>query len=97
MASYFFSRRAAVIHTLLGSLSYGVVLLVKEPDLFWISRWFVMMGSFLIAALIVNWLSSRSEPWRDTTHLQVCTTAVLSKKSSSGGCGARSAIAVLYA
>jgi len=58
-ASYFFSRRAAVIHTLLGSLSYGVVLLVKEPDLFWISRWFVMMGSFLIAALIVNWLTQQ--------------------------------------
>lgn len=55
-ASYFFSRRAAVIHTLLGSLSYGLVLLLKEPNLFWMSRWFVMMGSFLIAALIVNWL-----------------------------------------
>ena len=55
-ASYFFSRRATVIHTLLGSLSYGLVLLVKEPNLFWMSRWFVMMGSFLIAALIVNWL-----------------------------------------
>ena len=55
-ASYFFSRRATVIHTLLGSLSYGLVLLLKEPNLFWMSRWFVMMGSFLIAALIVNWL-----------------------------------------
>jgi diguanylate cyclase (GGDEF)-like protein len=55
-ASYFFSRRAAVIHTLLGSLTYGVILLLKEPNLFWMSRWFVMMGSFLIAALIVNWL-----------------------------------------
>ena len=58
-ASYFFSRRAAVIHTLFGSITYGVVLLVKEPNLFWVSRWFVMMGSFLIAALIVNWLTQQ--------------------------------------
>ena len=58
-ASYFFSRRAAIIHTLFGSLTYGVVLLVKEPNLFWISRWFVMMGSFLIAAFIVNWLTQQ--------------------------------------
>ena len=56
-ASYFFSRRAAVFHTLLGSISYGLVLLLKEPNLFWVSRWFVMMGSFMIAAIIVNWLT----------------------------------------
>jgi len=58
-ASYFFSRRAAVIHTLCGALTYGLVLLVKEPNLFWISRWFVMMGSFLIAAVVVNWLTQQ--------------------------------------
>ena len=58
-ASYFFSRRAAVIHTLFGSLTYGFVLMLKEPNLFWMSRWFVMMGSFLIAALIVNWLTQQ--------------------------------------
>ena len=56
-ASYFFSRRAAVIHMLLGSLGYAVVLALKEPNLFWVSRWFVMMGSFMIAAIIVNWLT----------------------------------------
>ena len=58
-ASYFFSRRAAVIHTLAGSLSYGAVLLLKEPNLFWVSPWFVMTGSFMLAALIVNWLTQQ--------------------------------------
>jgi diguanylate cyclase (GGDEF)-like protein len=58
-ASYFFSRRAAVIHMLLGTLTYAVVLALKEPNLFWISRWFVMMGSFMIAAIIVNWLTQQ--------------------------------------
>jgi len=58
-ASYFFSRRAAVIHTLMGSLTYGAVLLLKEPNLFWVSPWFVMMGSFMLAALIVNWLTQQ--------------------------------------
>jgi diguanylate cyclase (GGDEF)-like protein len=33
------------------------VLLLKEPNNDWISEWFVMMGSFMIAGLIVNWLT----------------------------------------
>jgi len=55
--SYFFSRRAAIIHMSLGALSYALVLLLKEPNNDWISGWFVTMGSFMVAGLIVSWLT----------------------------------------
>jgi diguanylate cyclase (GGDEF)-like protein len=56
-ASYFFSRRAAIAHMTAGALGYGLVLLLKEPTNDWISGWFVMMSSFLVAGLMVNWLT----------------------------------------
>jgi diguanylate cyclase (GGDEF)-like protein len=58
-AAYFFSRRAMLLHFSGGALGYGLVLLLKEPNIEWISEWFVMMGSFMIAGLIVNWLTRR--------------------------------------
>ena len=56
-AAYFFSRRAMVLHFSGGALGYGLVLLLREPNNHWISEWFVMMGSFMVAGLIVNWLT----------------------------------------
>ena len=56
-AAYFFSRRAALLHMSCGVLGYGLVLLLKAPNNDWISEWFVTMGSFMVAGLIVNWLT----------------------------------------
>ena len=56
-AAYFFSRRVMLLHFAGGALGYGLVLLVNEPNNHWVSEWFVMMGSFMIAGMIVNWLT----------------------------------------
>src|ERR671918_267375 len=56
-AAYFFSRRVMLVHFAGGALGYGLVLLVNEPNNHWVSEWFVMMGSFMIAGMIVNWLT----------------------------------------
>lgn len=58
-AFYFFSLRAALLHMAAAAAGYAIVLLVKEQDLLWISRWFVMMGSFTVAGLMVSRLTSR--------------------------------------
>jgi diguanylate cyclase (GGDEF)-like protein len=58
-AFYFFSRRAALLHMAAGALGYAGVLLVKESDVLWISKWFVMMGSFTVVGMIVSWLTHR--------------------------------------
>lgn len=58
-AFYFFSRRAALLHMAAGALGYAGVLLVKESNVLWISKWFVMMGSFAVVGLIVSWLTHR--------------------------------------
>src|SRR5919106_3615868 len=56
-AAYFFSRRVLLCHFAGGALGYGLVLLLKEPTNHWVSEWFVMMGSFMIAGIVVNWLT----------------------------------------
>lgn len=58
-ASHFFSRRAALIHIGLAALLYGTVLLIREQGVLWISEWFVIMGSFTVAGLVVNWLTNQ--------------------------------------
>jgi diguanylate cyclase (GGDEF)-like protein len=58
-AAYFFSRRAALLHMLGSTFGYGLVLLLKESNNHWISGWFVTMGSFIVAGLIVNWLTQQ--------------------------------------
>jgi diguanylate cyclase (GGDEF)-like protein len=58
-AFYFFSLRAALLHMAAGALGYAAVLLVKESDVLWISKWFVMMGSFTVSGLVVSRLTFR--------------------------------------
>lgn len=58
-AFYFFSLRAALIHMALAAAGYGAVLLMKENDFLWVSRWFVMMGAFTVAGIVVSRLTFR--------------------------------------
>jgi hypothetical protein len=58
-AAYFFSQRVLLYHFAGGALGYGLVLLLKETNSEWISQWFLTMGSFVVAGIVVNWLTQQ--------------------------------------
>jgi diguanylate cyclase (GGDEF)-like protein len=49
--------------------AYAIVLLLKEPDFLWVSRWFVMMSSFIVAGLLVSHLTFRIRKLARNDHL----------------------------
>jgi len=58
-ASYFFSRRMMLLHMGSGALSYAAVAWLRFENLDWVSEWFVVVGSFVVAGFVVNWMTHR--------------------------------------
>jgi len=58
-ASYFFSRGIMLVHMGTGALSYALVTWLRYESFEWVAEWFVMVGSFVVAGLVVNWMTHR--------------------------------------
>ncbi|HZA40084.1 MAG TPA: GGDEF domain-containing protein [Actinomycetota bacterium] len=58
-ASYFFSRLIMLLHMSSGAISYAAVVWVRSENLEWLAEWFVMVGSFVVAGFVVNWMTHR--------------------------------------
>jgi diguanylate cyclase (GGDEF)-like protein/putative nucleotidyltransferase with HDIG domain len=59
-AFYFFSRRAALVQMLLVGVSYAIVLAAREPSAP-LARWFLTVGSLLVAGFVIQVLRERVE------------------------------------
>ena len=58
-ASYFFSRRLMLVYMGSGAVSWATAAALRNDSLEWVAEWFVMVGSFLIAGILVNWMTRR--------------------------------------
>jgi len=58
-ASYFFSRRLMLVYVGSGAASWATAAVLRNDSLEWVAEWFVMVGSFLIAGILVNWMTGR--------------------------------------
>ena len=58
-ASYFFSRPMMLLHMGSGAISYASVAWLRSESFDWVAEWFVMVGSFVVAGFVVNWMTHR--------------------------------------